>query len=155
MYEFAKAIHHSLFPGAVPSLCHCQLQGQVAAWGPSGDPSCVGSVGAPHLAVLSRFWVINRLDEPLRSLFPGGSVSHFWCHFSFSNKPTALPQPPGGIMSRLSRGLGGVGGLHSGCCEDPNPFVSTRVMLHNTDPHGSVSIPTCSVRWTFVESLFL
>lgn len=62
---------------------------------------------------------------------------------------------PGGIMSRLSRGLGGVGGLHSGCCEDPNPFVSTRVMLHNTDPRGSVSIPTCSVRWTFVESLFL
>lgn len=42
MYEFAKAIHHSLFPGAVPSLCHCQLQGQVAAWGPSEIPAVWG-----------------------------------------------------------------------------------------------------------------
>lgn len=88
MYEFAKAIHHSLFPGAVPSLC--QLQGQVAD--PSGDPDCVGPVGTPR-AVLSHFWVTSRLDESLCSLFPAGSVSHSWCHFS--NKPTALPQPPG------------------------------------------------------------
>lgn len=44
-YEFAKAIHHSLCPGAVPSVCHCQLQGQVNAWGPSGGPGCVGSMG--------------------------------------------------------------------------------------------------------------
>lgn len=48
MYEFAKAIYHSLCPEAVPSLCHHQVKGQAAAWGHSEDPICVGSFWRSH-----------------------------------------------------------------------------------------------------------
>lgn len=82
---------------------------------------------------------------------PDGSVISFLVSLFLFQQANPLLQPPGWSCPVWAGGWG----LHSGCCEDPNLFVSTRVMLHNTDPHGSVSIPTCSVRWTFVESLFL
>lgn len=112
MYEFAKAIYHS--------LCHHQLQGQAAAWGPSGDPSCVGALGAPHFAVLSRFWVTTRLDEPLHSLFQMDLLSHFWCHFSFSNKPTRCCSPQGDPVP-FEPGVGGCirGAVRTPTCLSP------------------------------------
>lgn len=56
-----------------------------------------------------------------------------------------VPSEPGlGVAGVCIRGAPG-----------PQPVCLHAVMLHSTDPCGSVSIPTCSVRWTFVESLFL
>lgn len=144
MYEFAKAIRHSLCPGAVPSLCHRQLQGQVSAWGPSGDPSRVGSLGAPTLQ-LSHFWGTD-WTNPYAPV-PRWICISFLVSFSFSNKPPALPQPPGRPCPVCPRAWG----LHSGCCEDPNPFVSTsdvaqhrslRIRLH---PHVLCKMDLCRV----------
>lgn len=108
MYEFAKAIHHSLCPGAVPSLCHRQLQGQVSARGPSGDPSRVGSLGAPTLQLSLAFGSQTGRTPtlPLQVdlyLIPG-------VIFLFQ-QTAGVAAAPGATLSRLSPCLGAAFGV--------------------------------------------
>lgn len=59
--------------------------------------SSVGSCLGSHLAVLSHFWVITRLDEPLHSLF------HVDLYLILVSP---FHQAPRVILSHLSQGLG-------------------------------------------------
>lgn len=135
-YEFAKAISHS--------LCHTSSGGRRLPGVPLEVPAVWGPRELPHLAVLSRFWVTTSLDEPLRSLFQVELYLISGVTFPTSRgrcrSPRGDPVPfdPGGL----------------GCSEDPEPFVSTRVMLHKRrsprirlHPHVLCKMDLCRVRY--------
>lgn len=92
----------------------------------------------PCPAVLARLWVINRLDEKnvsssLVELYLISGVI-----FPFQRNRSRCHRKEGdNLPFRLSGSKGfcsAEGCAHTwGCCEKRNPFVSTRVMLHNTD----------------------